>query len=385
MKNTIEDVYKASLKFLDPLTPENTYATIVHEAVKLVKGEDGLIVLKKSSGLEVVYGSSPAIRSVRIRKRGYTYQSYKEKRAFIIVPKDFVQTHPAVAEYGIKSSIFLPLSYKNKSIGVLLVRSFDNLEFTQREVEILKLFGSMASLAIRKTELYSETKYALEVRDTFLSMASHELRTPLTVINGYAQMLYKKFKNSHSVEAEWIKKLYIENIRLTNLVKELLEVNKIRSGQVQYFWVEFSVGEITSSILKQFKERFSQRHLIFMNEITDKNIKLVGDKEKIVQMTMSIFDNAVKFSSQNTDIKFTISQKKSYIVMCIEDMGEGISKDNLSRIFESFYKGEMTKEGIGIGLYLVRSIINEHRGTIKIASKKNKGTKVMIRLPILKL
>ncbi len=382
MENTIERVYKSSLKFLDPLSPMKTYETIVGEAINLVNGEDGLIVLKEKSKLKNVYGSSQDASAVRVRSNGFTYTSYKEKKAFVITRKEFEKVHPDIVESGVKSSIFLPLSYKNKSIGVLIIRSRANIDFSQKELEILKLFGSMASLAIRKTQLYSEMKSALDLRDSFMSLASHELRTPLTVINGYAQMLYNLHKNNDSIESGWVKKLYSENIRLINLVKEILEVNRIRSGQVQYFWVESNIIDIINDSLRRFRLQYPQRVVSFTNNLSNGFIHIIGDKEKLILMLISILDNAAKFSSPESVISFEVKEKNYYYYISIKDKGSGITQESLKKIFESFYKGEIHKEGIGVGLYLAKSIVDKHHGTIKISSKKNKGTNVLIKLPI---
>src|SRR5690606_7915517 len=118
-----------------------------------------------------------------------------------------------------------------------------------KETDILKLFGSFASLAIKKNELYEETKNALEVRDMFISLASHELRTPLTSINGYIQLLHsRKDKLGHS-ESKWINELYEESKRLTNLVRELLEVNRIKQGQLQFILRETKFSDIVTSAI----------------------------------------------------------------------------------------------------------------------------------------
>jgi len=144
------------------------------------------------------------------------------------------------------------------------VLSLQDGYFTEKEVNILKLFSSVASLAVIKMRLLNETQKALETRDLFISMAAHEFRTPLTTISGYTQLLYTKLAGANTSESRWIEELIWETSRLTILVNELLAANRIKSGKLQYIWKECSLKEVISRAILAF--RFTHRiiKLIFM-------------------------------------------------------------------------------------------------------------------------
>src|SRR5260221_3851234 len=178
MNDTLEKIYKAGLKFLDPLDPQQTYATIIEEAVKLVKADYGSIALQEDGEFKKVYSTSPVWFKSEVRKKANAYKVFTTGKPIILGASKTNKAHPELDEIGIKSSILIPLSYRKKAIGVLIVNSRKVQHFGENELEVLKLFGSQASLAIRKTQLYNETKQALETRDLFISMAAHELRTP---------------------------------------------------------------------------------------------------------------------------------------------------------------------------------------------------------------
>ena len=191
MKNILAKISRFSLKLLVPLTAQESYALIVAEGVKLIEGDYGSIMIRDGNEFKRVYTTSPILYHSRVQQKAYSYRAYVQKKIFIVPTAKTVRAHPELKVLGMKYSIHIPLSYKNESIGVLIINS-RNKAPTKQELENLKLFGSMASLAIRKTQLYEETKNALETRDHFISMASHELRTPLTSVSGYIQLLRTK-------------------------------------------------------------------------------------------------------------------------------------------------------------------------------------------------
>jgi K+-sensing histidine kinase KdpD len=382
MEKTLEKIYGASLRFLEPMSLENTCEIVVKEAIKLVNAEYGSLFIYKKNQLRRYYTTSEELAKIVPPRTGNVYTTFREQKSRVITIKENEQVHPKIRSLGIRSIILIPLIYKNKSMGVLTMHSFQNKDFSENELNILLLYGSLASIAIKKNQLFNESQKAIELRDMFMSMASHELRTPLTVINGYIQMLHNRFKDQDTTEAQWVKRLYVENSRLINLVKELLEVNRIRAGQIQYFWTEQSITEICELALKQFSLHFPDRSFSFKNEIGENNPILVGDKEKLIQMIVSVLDNAVKFSDIHSHISVELFSKPAHFYIAIIDEGMGIEKEAIDRIFESFYRDEVNKnEGIGIGLYLVKNIVEQHHGTIKILSKIQKGTKVIIKLP----
>lgn len=382
METTIKKIYNSALKFLVPLTLEELYETIVHEAMKLVKASFGTISLVKDGRLTRVYASSPLLYKIQPRKRGFTYRVYKTNKPMIVTADMMTQVHPELEELQACSDIMIPLSYRNQSIGVLSALAPKEEKLDQESIDVLKLFGSMATLAIRKTQLYNETKRALEVRDLFISMAAHELRTPITTIYGYAQLLEQKTAALDTIESKWIKELHSEVLRLSLLVNDLLEINRIRAGHTQYILKQCVLTEIAERAVANFSFNHSDRKIIIKNNLDGKKSLVIGDFDKLLQVVINLLDNAAKFSTPETTIKVHLRLVKSYLSLVVEDKGKGIPKEDLQRVFEDFYRGQdLVGEGMGLGLYLAKNIIEKHHGFIKLSSQVNKGTKVEIFLP----
>lgn len=382
MENTLEKIYKAGLKFLAPLTPEETYPTIVHEAVRLVGGNGGIIMLQHEGNLQIAYHFSPVPSlSPQPRRNGLAYRTLRTNKAYVAGTSEI---HPESARMGIKSVVFIPLAYRNKSIGVLAVRSYKENYFNTDMLKTLQLFGSMASLAIRKSQLYDETLKALKTRDLFLSMAAHEFRTPLTTIGGYAQLLVNKLSGKNP-QSKWVQEMYWEVNRLASLVNELLEASRIKEGRFNYVLRRCNLKEITEKGIIEFKFNHPDRQVIFHGKLKGSEV-IVGDFDKLLQMIDNLIDNAAKFSDPSTKITITLSSLTSHLKLTVSDQGRGISKEAMPRIFEGFYRGHKSEQrGMGLGLFLAKNIIDAHHGIISVRSKIDKGTVVEVKLPKVRL
>lgn len=381
MDNILEKITKASIHFLTPLTSEETYKIVVEEAKKLVKAEYGSIILSQNNKLVRVYSSSEILKGIVVRKKGFTYRASKSKQPFVVDAGRIAKFHEEIRSLGIMATIYIPLAYKEESIGILSLHSKESGHFTNKELEILKLFGTLATLAIRKTQLYDETKKALEIRDLFIAMAAHELRTPLTALNGYIQLLVTKIGGKQSIEGRWIRELNSECKRLVALVNELLEVNRIRSGELKYIWQVCRLREIINKAVSNFEFNFPGRVLIFTDNLKEEKDMVIGDYDKILQAINNVLDNAVKYSSSSNSIKLNLGSNRTYLIIKVTDQGKGISKKDLTKIFEGYYRGEKNApEGMGLGLYITQNIVKQHRGFIKIKSRMDIGTTLELRL-----
>lgn len=383
MDQNLEKVYKAGLKFLVPLTLAENYALIVKEAMKLVKADEGSILIEQKGELLRTYASSPDLYQIKSSQKGYMRMVFKTRIPLILSPKEIAKVNPHIKKINAESIMIIPLYYKNESIGVLTLMSTRKDYFTQQDINILKLFIPMATLAIRKTQAYDETQKAVEARDLFISMAAHEFRTPLTTINGYIQLLYSKLSGYSSPESRWIEDLSWETSRLILLVNELLEVHRIKSGQFRYHFKECSLKEIATRALKSSRFTHTHHQVVIQDKLDQHSDIVIGDADKLLQVTTNLIDNAAKFSPEGTDIILSLKFQSPYLVLSVKDQGTGISKKDLPGIFESFYKGlqQPRTRGMGLGLFIAKNIIRKHRGFIKVRTKKGLGTSVEVVLP----
>lgn len=383
---TLKRIYKASLNFLVPLTPEKTYATIVKEATKLVNAPMGTILLEQNGKLKRVYSSVPLELQIKHRKKGLLYKAFRSAKPTILTIGEIEKAHPEIKELSIASDVVIPLSYRNRTIGILTILSNKEERFSNEEINTLILFGSMASLAIRKAQLYDETRKALEARDFFISTAAHEIKTPVTTIFGYAQLLFDNTKKSKKLKTEWIDSLHAECYRLKFLINDFLEASSINTGRLHYDLKECQLKTITNRVVDNFRFNYPDRKLIFKNNIRAKKNLVIGDFDRLIQALNNLLDNAAKFSASDTIISLTLKSDNSDFIITVKDQGKGIDKKDHTKIFDRYFKSAGNQhEGLGLGLFLVKSIIEYHHGSVSLRSKLNKGTIVEIKLPKIKI
>ena len=232
----------------------------------------------------------------------------------------------------------------------------------------------------------TEHKQLQQQKDDFLGIASHELKTPVTTIKAYSQLLETILLEKGDIkEATMVTKMGSQVNRLTTLIGDLLDVTKINSGQLQLDNIIINFNELVKDILEDIKNTTPKINI-------EQNLLAVGnvyaDKERIVQVITNLVTNAIKYSPNSNKIIIHTYLKDNEIVFCVEDFGVGISKENLVKVFEQFYRvrGNMqhTFSGLGLGLYISAEIIKRIGGRIWVESIEGKGTSFSFALPAFK-
>lgn len=240
----------------------------------------------------------------------------------------------------------------------------------------------MVSLALTKTQLYTEIKESLHDRDLFIAMAAHELKTPLTTIYAYAQVLDEAVNLRKPLNTPWVKTLLKETVRLKLLVEELLQVDQIKTGKFQYVFKNWRLKDIVEQAAVNFQSAYPHHSLIVKEKLMTSDM-VIGDYNKLMQVIINVLNNAAKFSDQSSQIVLHIERHGNYFLLRITDKGLGIAKKDLSQVFKEFYKGRdnEARGGRGLGLYLAKIILEEHKGMITIDSTLGAGTTVEMKLP----
>lgn len=371
-----------AIRLLGRHSLQEIFQIIVEEANIFFDTAFGTIYLEQNGNFNRVYSTLPDPIQTKPRKNGYVYKTFKKGQIHVVPLNTVTPIHPELSTLNTKFLIMIPLTYRGKTIGTLNLHSLKDKKYVDQELEIFKMFGSMASLAISEAESYAEIQNALELRDFFIALAGHELRTPLTVISGYIHLIKTKIKNNKPIEYKWIEQLSWENERLNHLVHELLEINQIKSGKLQFDFQENDLERIVSHSITEFNALYPQRNIIFKKLIQNEFVTLIADDQKLAQVIQGILDNAAKFSQKTSDIIISLKENRNFYILTISDKGKGMNKEDINKVFKGFYKpSDNTKEGLGLGLFLAKYIVEKHQGKITIQSKLHKGTEVKVILP----
>ncbi len=257
--------------------------------------------------------------------------------------------------------------------------------FMSRAYPELDELGNVTKWVGTSTDI-DEMKRQENQKNDFIKMANHELKTPVTTIKGYVQLL-KKMRGD-SEDKFLVNSLNtIENQvnKLTLLIGDLLDISRMESGKLPLNKREFSLLKLVTETIEDIKASEQSHQINFeLNHTAD--VEVYGDKDRITQVLNNLLTNAIKYSPNAGTVNVELFVEDECAVVSVEDFGIGMDQKELKRIFERFYRvsgdDEETFPGFGIGLFIVKDIMDRHDGKIWVESEKNKGSKFYFSLPI---
>lgn len=221
-------------------------------------------------------------------------------------------------------------------------------------------------------------------KDEFIALASHELKTPLTSLKLYAQMMGQQVKRSGDKPSEELFiKLDKQINNLNKLVRNLLDVSRLQLGKLQYIKTNFTIGVLVRDTVQEL-QKLTKSHIFIIKGKA--NEKIYADRDRITQVLSNLITNAVKYSPQAKEVIISLKKRETMIQIAIQDFGIGIEQDEQKKLFERYFQiNQITQEslsGLGLGLYLSKEIVEEHKGEIWLESEKGKGSTFYFTLPL---
>ena len=217
------------------------------------------------------------------------------------------------------------------------------------------------------------------LRNDFVSNVSHEIKTPLSVISNYAYALKKGGLDTETRE-KYLDTLISASLRLSDLVTNILKLNKLEHSTSAAKPEEFELGETIRECVLSFEEKIDEKNLGLDCEIED--MVITSDRGLIETVVNNLISNAVKYTPENGKIKVELKGGENTAVIRVTDTGCGIDRETGAHIFDKFYQGDTShaSEGNGLGLAMVKRIVDILGGTIKVSSEKGKGSVFTITL-----
>ena len=227
----------------------------------------------------------------------------------------------------------------------------------------------------------SREKHLARLQSDFISNVTHELKTPLTSIYMFAESILLKRVKKDSDKDEYLSIILKESERLKRMINNILEFSKMEKGKPEYHFVNSNLATIVNAAIHQFDYWFEKEKFDVRTEL-DKNINAEVDPEKMKQVISNLLSNALKYSTSTKKIFIRLYKKTKVINIEVEDHGIGIPENQLPRIFEKFYRVDQKENisGTGLGLTVVKEIVEVHNGKIAVSSKIEKGSKFSITL-----
>lgn len=250
---------------------------------------------------------------------------------------------------------------------------FDESELSKLQSKLMRYLSS-ASMSERRLQ---EEKTRIE---ELITNISHQTKTPLTNIMMYSQLLEKAVTDGPV--REYAEEISLQSRKLDELIKALVKMSRLETGIFQFQKKETSLLEVAGNAAAQAAPRAQEKGIcITVNE--DHDVTVMIDAKWVTEAVFNVVDNAVKYSGEGTGVCISVFSYEMFSGIRVSDQGMGIPEDEIPKVFSRFYRGSVAsdKEGIGVGLYLSRQIIEDHGGYIKVSSKEGQGSTFDICFP----
>lgn len=264
-------------------------------------------------------------------------------------------------------------------------RKFARGDFSVRVKQVEDSTDEMGALIDSFNKMADSLEVAEARRSEFIANISHELRTPMTTIAGFADGILDGTIPPED-EAKYLRSIRDETRRLSRLVRDMLDVSQMKArASDETKRTVFDLTELVVQTLLSFESRATQKNLDVDPQLPDNHIMVRADKDAITQVIYNLLDNAVKFAHPNTCITLRLYKDNGKAYVSVKDIGETIPPDDLPFIFDRFHKSDRSRSldtsGVGLGLYLVKSIINSHDEDIAVRSEDG-ATEFVFTLPL---
>ena len=244
-------------------------------------------------------------------------------------------------------------------------------------VQIDELADNMNKMTIALERGYRGIKKMEKVRSEFLGNVTHELKTPISSISGYIETLLEGAINDKTVNVSFLERSLENAHRLEELVTDLVEISRIETGELKMNFEYFNLLDILTNLIKDAKQRNTNKKIKIDLDIPDKKLFVYGDKSRLDQVISNLLSNALQYTDEGY-IKIKANRRDDEIVFSIIDTGIGIAQKALKRIFERFYRTDKARDrkkgGTGLGLSIAKHIIEAHGSKVYVDTVEGKGS-----------
>ncbi len=289
----------------------------------------------------------------------------------------------AVIAYFMASSISRPIKRMKSIAEKIAGGDFSEKASIKGKDEVVELAESLNTMANELQVKIERLNRMDRVRSDFVANVSHELKTPLTSIRGFVETLEDGAINDKTNAARFLAIIKKHTQRLGNIIDDLLRLSELEAGG-RIEMAELDLKGLIDEVIMGFGHALSAKGQKLEVTATG-NFMIIGDRGKLEQVFVNLIDNAIKYTRQDGQIKVNLAEADGFIMAAVEDNGIGISKEDVERVFERFYRVDKAHSrevgGTGLGLSIAKHIVLAHKGEICIDSELHKGTKVLVTLP----
>ncbi len=288
--------------------------------------------------------------------------------------EEYLSSTPSTPDADVKEAILI--SKSGERIPILY---FDSalLDKENHICGMVKMFRDISS------EKRMRQKHRI-----LISMFAHDLKAPVAIAGGFlSRLLLGKAGPLNEKQRHYLSVIENELKKLDNHIHSFLDILRMEAGEIKLSLEKCSLEKIIYDIADEFEEKLSSKNMQLKIHTPEQNVIVMVDKEQIERVLVNLIDNSIKYSPPGTVIDITVEDHNRYILCSVKDEGPGIPEEDLPYIFDPFYrssameKSKGSDDGTGVGLAVVKSIVEAHRGEVWVKSKKGEGTTISFSIP----
>jgi signal transduction histidine kinase/ActR/RegA family two-component response regulator len=305
-----------------------------------------------------------------------------------------------------KAWIAVPLKVKDRILGSLTVDRIQAHSLTQDDLELMMTVAHQVAIALDNASAYeqiedlnvgleakvrertAELEQADRVRSQFLSHVSHELKTPLTSIKGFLQNLLDGLTGPlNEKQQRYLSRMLDNSNRLIRMIEDLLDRTRIQSGRLDLVPGEIDLGHCVADAVEQLRLLAQAKRQTLEAVAPPAPLMVWADRDRLIQIVMNLVQNAVKFTPEDGSIMVTVRQENQMLAeVSVRDTGPGIPPEFLDQVFDPFFRIKQARsgtKGLGLGLSIVRTLVELQGGTIVARSEPGQGAELSFTIPLL--
>jgi PAS domain S-box-containing protein len=295
--------------------------------------------------------------------------------------------HEILRGLGLKSYIIVPLAARGRTLGALtLMTAESGRRYGMSDLAFAENLAGRAALAVDNARLYREAQELNRMNDEFLATLSHELRTPLNAIVGWAHLL-RDGKLDEPMRQRAIETINRNAKSQSQLIADILDVSRIVTGKLRLDLRPVELAPIVEATVDTMRPTAEAKGVALEAQAEDTSAQVSGDSDRLQQVVWNLVSNAIKFTPRGGVVRVKVSRERSHATIVVEDNGAGMPPELIPRIFERFLQGDSTSTrfqgGLGLGLAIVRHMVEMHGGTVDAFSRGlGLGSTFKVKLPV---
>lgn len=384
----MEALIQVSMAINTELDVSEILNKVVHWTRVLISCSDASVLMWNPETEAFVQGASTNHQDVagRVRKKGGTTRWILETCTPIVVydsRKDPHGPNPMLIEGRINSFIGVPIVNKGEAIAVLYGLYSQPRPFDRGELDVLQVLAGLAGVAIGNAKLMRQAKELHEQRKALMRLVVHDLLNPITNIQGFLDLFMSDFGPLSEQHTQWMQIIQRSTTHMQEMIREVARYEQL-SEQSRPTRIAVDLTPVCLEVIQQFTPAAQRKELRIAPPDPQLVAEVEGDPILLREVVHNLISNAVKYSRIQDDITVTLKLDADNVLLTVQDTGIGMSEEDQRWIFDPFQRaeaGQQMTEGFGLGLYLVKHIVEQHWGQISLESAPNVGTTMSIRLP----